>query len=74
VGAAGKSIVIHGGLTFITPVSPVGNPEASRPDVPVWILTCETLKWNLRMDPGEAVHVEALRDSGQEFPLPAFNS
>ena len=52
------------GFACKNPQNAVRDREASRPDEPVWILTCENVRYRVRMNPGQAAHVEALGGSG----------
>jgi hypothetical protein len=42
------------------PAGAVRDAEASKPDEPVWILTCESAKYRVRMIPDQAAVVEKL--------------
>jgi hypothetical protein len=42
------------------PASAVRDADASKPDEPVWILTCEGAKYRVRMVPDQAAVVEKL--------------
>lgn len=48
------------GYECINPKSAKRDPEASKPDLPVWILTCENATYRVRLVGNMADHVEKL--------------
>jgi hypothetical protein len=48
------------GFACENPQDAVRDKEASKPDEPVWILTCESARYRVRMIPDQAAQVEVL--------------